>query len=149
MLKVKYTATELVTLLMGGIMAQKMPRSAWDKGVREYAIWHILDSIRISGFEGEKQTWTIPQIRELILNGAKDYKHPESEYRAWYRYSEGGCALIWNVDIARQLCTPSEFKKAEKAIENETSDTNWVEIQARALYQAALLIYDTFNRMND
>ena len=149
MLKLEYTARELCTVLMGGIMAQKMPRSAWDKGVRDYAVWHILDDIRINGFEGEKQTWTIPQIRELILNGAKDYQRPNDEYRAWYRYSEGGCALIYNIDIAKQLCSPSEFKKVEKAIENETSETNWIEVQSRALYQAAQLIYKTFNDMEE
>ena len=149
MLKLKYTARELCTVLMGGIMAQKMPRSAWDKGVRDYAVWHILDGIRINGFEGEKQIWTTQKIRELILNGAKDYENPNSEYRAWYRYSEGGCALIYNIDIAKQLCSPSAFKKAEKAIENETSETSWIKIQAHALFHAAQLIYKTFKEMEE
>lgn len=148
MLKLEYTPKHVATLLMGGIMSQKMPRSAWDKGVRDYAIWYILQPISL-GVETTPTTWTIPQIRELILNGAKDYEQPNSEYRAWYRYSEGGCALICDIDIAKQLCTPSTFERAKKAIENGTSDGNWIEIQARALYQAALLIYETFKNMEE
>lgn len=149
MLTVRYTEKQIATLLMGAIMAKKMPRPAWDKGLREYAVWYILNPIALDGDDTQRQDWNVSSLRELILNGAKDYQNPHSEYRAWVRYSEGGCAIISNYEIARVLCSPSVFKKVEKSIENGTSDTNWVEIQARALYQAAQLIYETFNQMTD
>lgn len=149
MLTIKYTPKHVATLLMGAIMAKKVPRSAWDKGVRDYAIWYILGTIALDGDDTERQHWDIHSLRELILNGAKDYQRPNDEYRAWVRYSEGGCALIWNIDIAKKLLTPAKFEKEKKAIDNDTSDKNWCHIQAGALYQAAQLIYETFNQMTD
>ena len=124
-------------------MAKKMPRSAWDKGVRDYAVWYILQPISLDGDDTQRQSWDIPSLRELILNGAKDYEHPTDEPLAWQRYSEGGCAIISNYEIAKQLCSPSQFKKAD--IENN----NWIQVQGRALYHAARLIYETFKQMTD
>ena len=71
-------------------------RSAWGRGVYEYAR-DLLAEIE------ERHGGELPdQLDEAeALGGAKD----------WTAYSYGGCALIWNEDIAQRLCTPSEYKK--------------------------------------
>ena len=95
-------------------------RSCWDKGVHKYAL-ELLEDID----DHEKPT------KELLLNGAS----------SWYSYSEGGCALIWNEDIAERLCTPSELKRF-------THLRDWCNVQARALHQASKTILRVANNLD-
>ena len=67
------------------------PRSAWNRGVVEYAM-ELMNDV-----DGKEIT------EENLLNGAKD----------WKGYSYGGCSLIYDVDICHRLCTPSEVKKTK------------------------------------
>lgn len=94
-------------------------RSAWKKGVILYAI-EILDNM-----EDKKEI-----TEKNLLNGADN----------WKEYSEGGCALIYNVDICHRLCTPSEIKKTHNGERRPNKQETWIDVQARALYQAARLI---------
>ena len=96
------------------------PRSAWAKGVKEAAL-SLLDDLEHYG---------LPATPENLLNGAGD----------WHQYSEGGCALIYNYDIAERYCTPSELKRCKDGQRQPNATENWIELQARALYQAAALI---------
>ena len=41
-------------------------------------------------------------VRAALLNGAE----------RWQEYSDGGCSLIYDGDIAARVCTPSEYKRA-------------------------------------
>ena len=70
----------------------------------------------------------------MLLNGAAD----------WSAYSYGGCALIYDEDIARHYCTPSELRKVTHKdgtiSERANARENWLDVQARALNQAARLI---------
>ena len=93
-------------------------RSAWKKGVILYAI-DILDSI-----DDEEIT------EKNLLNGADN----------WKEYSYGGCALIYDVDICHRLCTPSEIRKTRDGERRPNGQESWLDVQARALYQAARLI---------
>ena len=95
------------------------PRSAWNRGVMRYAL-ELINSIEV----GEEIT------EKSLLNGAKD----------WHQYSEGGCSLIYNINICHRLCTPSEIKKTKDGERRPNKRENWIDVQARALYQAALLI---------
>jgi hypothetical protein len=61
-----------------------------------------------------------------MLNGAQD----------WDEYSYGGCSLIYNGDIAKRLCTPSELKRKRYGELNPNSRENWLDVQARALFRA-------------
>jgi hypothetical protein len=105
-----------------------MGRSAWSQGVAVYAMELINemfgDHTVLTG-EEIKKTW----IGHLFVHG---------NFQDWISYSRGGCSLIYNEDIAGRLCTPSEFKRAEK---NEfiraNSREDWLDCQGRALYQAA------------
>ncbi len=111
-------------------------RSAWDKGVKLYAL-ELVESL------DEMTAWNdgLPaNERELdrwILNGASD----------WQQYSEGGCALIYNRQIAERLCTATELKRVQHrdgGLKNPNARENWLDCQARALYQAARLVRSAF-----
>ena len=92
--------------------------SAWKAGVIKYA-FDILDNID-----------DVEVTEKILLNGAKN----------WHQYSEGGCALIYDVDICHRLCTPSEIKKTKDGERRPNKQENWLDTQARALFQAAQLI---------
>ena len=95
-------------------------RSAWSKGVKNAAI-DLLDNL--DGLE----------ITEAnLLNGA----------RTWLEYSEGGCALIYDADIAEAYCTPSELKRCNGGENAPNARESWIQLQARALYQASRLILE-------
>ena len=104
-------------------------RSAWSKGVKLYAI-DLIDSL--DGFSD----WQSPKlVHKALLNGADD----------WRQYSEGGCALVYDSDIAERLCSPSELKKTRNGARNPNSRENWIDCQARALGQAARLVRKAIN----
>lgn len=99
-------------------------RSAWDKGVTLYAL-ELLDNIR--------DLTAVDSMRDLqtaLLNGAHDCKE----------YSWGGCSLCYNADIAERLCTPSELKRRNGGEWRPSRYEEWLDVQARALYQAFRLI---------
>ena len=95
------------------------PRSAWNHGVVIYAL-ELINSIE----DGEEIT------EKKMLNGAEN----------WHQYSEGGCALIDAELICYRLCTPSEIKKTKNGKRRPNKQETWIDVQARALYQAAQLI---------
>lgn len=104
-------------------------RSAWEKGVQWYALYLLANL--------EENTNIVPESKDLqkeLLNGATD----------WKQYSYGGCALIYDEEIAKILCSPSELKgvtrKDGTLRDKANSRETWLDVQARALYQAYLLI---------
>lgn len=70
-------------------------------------------------------------LRKALLNGADD----------WHAYSWGGCSLIYNGDIASRLCCPSELKRTRNGERRPNSREEWLDTQARALFQAANRVY--------
>ena len=54
----------------------------------------------------------------------------------------GGCFDIWNYDIAKRLCTPSEFKKSNEGMRNPNRCENWLDMEYRAIYRAVCLTYN-------
>lgn len=102
-------------------------RSAWDKGVNEYAL-ELCESLEESLKYNElDEVPESPKILEkMLLNGADN----------WSQYSWGGCSLIYNGDIAERLCSPSEFKRCKEGDCRPNSREEWLDTQARALYQA-------------
>ena len=100
-------------------IAHLNPRSAWNHGVMRYAL-ELINSIEV----GEEIT------EKNLLGGADN----------WKEYSYGGCALIYDEDICHRLCTPSEIKKTHNGERRPNKHENWLDTQARALFQAAQLI---------
>lgn len=98
-------------------------RSAWDKGVTLYALELVESLEELESYNGEE----FQRITEKdMLNGADN----------WGAYSWGGCSLICNSDIAKRLCNPSELKKTRNGERRPNSREEWLDTQARALYQA-------------
>ena len=95
------------------------PHSAWNHGVMKYAL-ELMNSVEI----GEEIT------EKRLLNGAEN----------WHQYSEGGYAFIYDALICRRLCSPSEIKKTKDGKRRPNKQETWLDVQARALYQAARLI---------
>ena len=108
--------------LIKAIKASKA-RSAWAKGVK----WYALNLVEKS----YKQDTDIVKVNmSVYLNGAE----------TWKEYSYGGCALIYDYDIAKHLCTPSELKKTDFGHKQPNGSVTWLDVQARALKQAHSLI---------
>jgi hypothetical protein len=95
--------------------------STWKRGVKEYALEMV---------ESAEVELTPINAKAILLNGAKD----------WSQYSHGGCAAIYDADIAERLCSPSELKKKKGGDLQPNTRENWLDVQARALFQAFNLI---------
>ena len=98
-------------------------RSAWAKGVK----WYALNLVE----ESYKQDTDIVKVSmSVYLSGAE----------TWKEYSYGGSALVYDYDIAKRLCTPSELKKTDFGRKQPNGSVTWLDVQARALKQAHSLI---------
>lgn len=111
-------------------------RSYWAAGVKEYAA-EIIDNLeekeKFDDLNASEYDYTGSMQNHLdALNGAKD----------WQQYSRGGCSLIYNASIARTLCTPSELEKTKDGERQPNAREDWLDVQARALYQAESLLND-------
>ena len=104
-------------------------RSKWQKGVIIYSVM-LLEKIQ-EDHDQINDNITFKDLETLLLNGAKN----------WKQYSWGGNALIYNEDIARMLSTPSELKKCNNGEKKPNNKEEWLDTQARALFQAFLRIY--------
>ena len=95
--------------------------SKWQNGVNEYAAelyQNMIDN-------------NVDITEENLLNGASN----------WSDYSYGGSSLIYDYDIAERLATPSEIKSRMRKDGSFNQMANaretWLDVQARALYQAS------------
>lgn len=126
------TALSVVHLAQKRLEIRK-PRSAWKRGVAAYAS-DFLSALETSA---NNECVTINELlhadtcRKTLLNGARD----------WHEYSWGGSALIYDEQIAERLCTPSELKKNRNGERRPNRSEEWLDTQARALSQAARLVY--------
>ena len=96
----------------------KKARSTWERAV----IGDAFDLVA----QCEAEDLNIYTYDKILLNGADN----------WNQYSWGGCALIYNGDIAKHYCTPSELKKTRNGLRRPNSQEDWLDVQARALTQA-------------
>lgn len=107
-------------------------RSAWGRGVTAYAN-DLLDTLEEAQGRGDfdiSHILEISYLRHTMLNGASD----------WAQYSWGGCSLCYDGEIAERLCTPSELKRTKGGALRPNRQEEWLDVQARALYQAATRI---------
>ena len=102
-------------------------RSAWSRGVKVYALL-LLEDLK-ENYSG-RDICNRNLLKSALLNGAMD----------WEQFSYGGCALIYDYDIAKTLCSPSEFKRCQEGERMPNSREKWLDVQARALYQAYRMI---------
>lgn len=105
-------------------------RSCWDRGVKGFALNLLRSYIDICEY-CDNNGRPIPELNEAtLLNGAAD----------WREYCEGGCALIYDADIACELCTPSELKKTDNGNKAPNTRETWMNVQARAYSQAYIML---------
>ena len=104
-------------------------RSAWSKGVKVYA-YMLLDDILLHS--DYKSITDFKSLHKALLNGEKN----------WQQFSRGGYALIYDEDIAENLCSPSELKKCKNGMLRPNKQEQWLDVQAQALFQAENLIKD-------
>jgi hypothetical protein len=107
-------------------------RSAWDRGRKVYAL-ELLDDLAEAiegGYFAAENITDRAALKTQLLNGAD----------SWSQYSYGGSALIYDGDIAERLCSPSEYKRSREGERRPNSREEWLDVQARALYQACNMI---------
>ena len=114
-------------------LESRRDRSAWDKGVALYAL-DLLDDLETRCSHEGREPETREELSAWFLNGAQN----------WRQYSEGACALVCDCDIAERLCTPSELKRNHGGERQPNCRETWLEVQARALNQAATRIRRAF-----
>ena len=110
-------------------LENQKPRSKWDKGVVNYSIM-ILEKIQ-DDHDHINGDVSFRELEALLLNGAE----------SWSRYSWGGNALINNEDIAQMLSTPTELKRTCNGKKRPNRREEWLDTQARALFQAVNKIW--------
>lgn len=70
------------------------------------------------------------EAENFLLNGAKN----------WSEYSWCGSALVYDEDIAKAYCTPSELRRTQNGNKKPNAREEWLDVQARALWQAMRLL---------
>ena len=125
------TAAEIVEQIASKV-EQTKTRSAWSKGVKAYAE-ELCEELREAAEGGYVEAWELSNRRlfeKAMLNGADN----------WRQYSEGGCALCYDGQIAERLCAPWELRKTDNGRKDPNPRETWIDVQSRALYQAAQII---------
>ncbi len=123
----KMKNAEFITALTAQLATVKN-RSAWDRGVQQYAedfAAELAENLN-GGYISLDDLRTGKGAEKAMLNGADN----------WNQYSYGGSSYIYDWDIARILCTPSELKRTRNGERNPNSRETWLDVQARALFQA-------------
>lgn len=113
-------------------------RSAWKRGVKRYAL-ELVDELEEAikgGYFSTDKMADKGALKAQLLNGAS----------GWSQYSYGGNALICDYDIAERLCSPSELKKCNGGERSPNRREVWLDVQARALGQAAYMVYNVARR---
>ncbi len=108
-------------------------RSTWQKAVQEDASWLLEELVGKHDDDVVNDTMTFKSMEgfeNVLRMGAE----------TWKDFSEGGGALIYDKDIAEHYCTKSELKKTRNGERKPNSRESWLDVQARAFWQAALLI---------
>ena len=120
---------EKVAVYFSTLVGQQ--KSAWKRSVFTYAFELAV--------EAAGRTWvkTPKTIEEALLNGAP----------SWADYSDGGCSLIYDSDIAERLCTPSGLRRSLDGKRKPNRRERWLDLQARALRQAAGILIRCIPRL--
>ena len=129
------TAEKLTNLLLARLNERK-DRGAWAKGVTTYA-FEMVEGIQwdiVHYHNVDLADLLVPHLLDrVLLNGAE----------SWSQYSWGGCSPCYDSDICKRLCSPSEIKKRRGGDWRPNRYEEWLDVQARALYQAARRIKNT------
>lgn len=123
------------------ILEARVDRSKWDKAVTEDAI-DLLDTVndhcdQVTRQFAETEEGGHVHTLDLFVSRVSLMNIMKNGAESWSKYSWGGCGLIYDGDIAEHYCTPSELKKVRGGDRRPNSREEWLDVQARALRQAA------------
>lgn len=130
-LRERMDATDMVVSTTAKV-EQTKTRSAWERGVKAYAE-ELVEELREAvegGYVDESDLSNRRLFERAMLNGAAD----------WKQYSEGGSALCYDCQIAERLCAPWELRKTDGGCKDPNPRESWIDVQSRALFQAAQLV---------
>ena len=130
---------DVIIARMAEIIEALPARSAWSRAKKEYAI-ELLDNLRAAAAyaAGNREPSPLESretVRAALLNGARD----------WKEYSYSGCSLIYNGDIAARCCNPSELRRTHGGEKRPNAREDWLDVQARALYQAGAVLMAAYD----
>lgn len=136
-----YVSLTNVTRCMRYLIGRNTGRSAWSKGVAQYAcdLLDLLETDMRYGYISPAVLGNVAELEKVMLNGAND----------WKQYSEGGCALCYDHNIAERLCAPWELRKTDYGRKAPNPRENWIDVQSRALHQAFRMVVDARPNMID
>lgn len=114
-------STQYISHMHAYISETERKRGQWNKATAYYA-YFLLDSyIEICKWHAD-QNEAIPALSlDIVLNGAS----------GWHQYSYGGCAQVYDGDIAKVVFIPAQFAKWEQG--RKVTAEPLLDIQARAL----------------
>lgn len=115
------------------LVAEFPNTSAYKRGVKEYAD-ELMDNLEEMARIYKRLPKDEYELKEWLLKGATD----------WTEYSYRGYALKNGRQIAARLCTPSELKKKDGGRIAPKRGGLWLDVQAKALYQAYMKIAEKF-----
>lgn len=117
--KTPRTYTEIYSLL-----TQEKSRSAWARGVNRIALNIVVEILE------EHDGNDAPHFNRVVDFSKHFYN--DSLREAVY----SGCFLIYDEDIAKNFCTPSELKRLKNGGRNPSSRETWLDVMYRGAYQA-------------
>lgn len=107
-------------------------RSAWERGVMDYVkdlFNDLLESLEFNEID-------LKEYAEKVQSKSFDARLRDGASN-WNVFSWGGCSLVYDEDIAKRLCTPKELRRTKNGMNRPNSREDWLDVQGRALAQAA------------
>lgn len=141
----------MLTAILATLQNQKPARSRWDRAVIEDAIDMLQEAIDNLRDDPEEAPRDLTALTAELLNvsistlkswgGDDGYNGIRSLYQCAHESSWGGSHLCYDYDIARHYCTPSELKRTRDGQCRPNAREDWLDVQARAIYQALSKIH--------
>lgn len=136
----------MLTAVLTNLKNQKPARSRWDRAVIEDAeemIAEAIDNLRDTPEEAPRDlTALTAELLNVSISTLKSWGRDDGNggikdlYRCAHESSWEGSHLCYDHDIARHYCTPSELKRTRDGQRRPNAREEWLDVQARAIYQA-------------
>ena len=136
----------ILTAVLTAIQEQKPARSHWERAVIEDAISMTAEAIDNLQDSPEEAPRNLTELTAQLLNvsistlkswgGDDGHNGIRSIYQCAHESSWGGSHLCYDYDIAHHYCTPSELKRTKDGERRPNAREEWLDVQARAIYQA-------------
>lgn len=136
----------ILIAVLNTIKNQKPARSRWDRAVMEDAeemILEAIDNLRDNPEEAPRDlTALTAELLNVSTRTLRDWGGDDGHggikdlYQCAHGSSWGGSHLCYDSDIARHYCTPSELKRTRDGARRPNAREEWLDVQARAIYQA-------------